>query len=287
MRKKYVLTDDSITVDGRRLYRIKCVRPFGRVKRGERGGCIEHEGNLSHYGKAWVEEGAMVMDDTVVKEDAFVGSLARVRGAARISGKAKVVIGNVGGSACISDNVWIWECDEISGNAIVRGNVDISGRVRISGDATVYERAHIWCDAQVDGDAQVHGLAVVTGDVRVSGSAEVFGEAFIYGTACINGEARVGGNAHIGGDALVSHSNDYLHIDNLYPRFDKYNEYYSVTAFVTGDKTIEVEHTSLLTPVTVEEFEAEIEKTYRGTEYMMQYQAVISLIKIWSKINRK
>ena len=286
MSRKYVLTDDSITVDGRRLYSIECVRPFGRVKRGERGGYIEHEGNLSHYGKAWVEEGAMVMDDAVVEEDAYVCFLARVRGAARISGKAKVVIGNVSGSACISDNVWIWECDEISGNAIVRGNVDISGRVRISGDATVYEGAHIWCDAQVDGDAQVHGSAVVTGDAWVSGSAEVLGDACIYGTARINGEARVGGNAHIGGDALVSQGDDYLHIDNLYPRFGKYNEYCSVTAFVTRNKTIEVVHT-LLMPVTVEEFEAEVEKMYRGTDYMMQYQAVISLIKIWSEINRK
>ena len=40
-------------------------------------------------------------------------------------------------------------------------------------------------------------------------------------------------------------------------------------------------------PMTVEEFEAEVEKMYRGTDYMLQYQTVISLIKIWSKINRK
>ena len=70
MKKKYVLTDDSIMVDGRRLYRIKCVRPAGRARRGERGGYIEHEGNLSHYGNAWVDDDAKVMDDAVVEEDA-------------------------------------------------------------------------------------------------------------------------------------------------------------------------------------------------------------------------
>ena len=133
---------------------------------------------------------------------------------------------------------------------------------------------------------RLYGHAHIWGNARVSGSAKVFGNVSIYGSARINGKARVGDNAYIGGDALVSQGDDYLHIDNLYPRFGKYNEYCSVTAFVTRNKAIEVVHT-LLMPVTVEEFEAEIEKTYRGTDYMMQYQAVISLIKIWSEINRK
>lgn len=278
MRKKYVLTDDNITVDGRRLYRIKCVRPFilGIVDmQDELGGYVEHEGNLSHDGKAWVAGDAMVMGNAWVEGDALVCDNACVRDAPRISDHAMV-------------------CDNavVSGNAIVGDDAEVKDRAQISGNAHVYDGAWISGDAQVEGDAWINDFVQVSENAIISGNAQLHGDVFIYGTACINGEARVGGNAHIGGDALVSHSNDYLHIDNLYPRFDKYNEYYSVTAFVTVNKTIEVMHTLSLRslpfpPVTVEEFEAEIEKTYRETDYMMQYQTVISLIKIWSKINRK
>ena len=278
MSRKYVLTDDSITVDGRRLYSIECVRPFilGLVDmQDELGGYVENEGNLSHDGKAWVAGDAMVMGNARVEGDALVCGNACVRDAARISDEAMV-------------------CDNavVSDSALIGVDAEVKDRAQVSGDARVGWRALISGDARVEGDAWVGDFAQVSENAIISGNAELHGDAFIYGTACINGEARVGGNAHIGGDALVSHSNDYLHIDNLYPRFGKNNEYYSVTAFVTVSKTIKVMHTLSLrslpfSPMTVEEFEAEVEKTYRGTDYMMQYQAVISLIKIWSKINRK
>ena len=293
MSRKYVLTDDSITVDGRRLYRIECVRPFSHMICGMRGGYIEHDGNLSHDGNAWVAGDAMVMGNAEVIDDALVCDNACVRGDAFISGKAMV-------------------CDNaiVSGNAMVRDDAEVKDRARVSGNPQVYEKACISGDAQVEGGAMVygrarvsgkaricgmyahvHGAAVITDNAVVSDLAEVFGDAFIYGEACINGEARVWGDAHIGGDALVSRSSDYLYIGNLYPKWVGNGECYSVTAFVTRDKTIGVVHVPSLTSfhfpsaTIIEEYEAEVEKTYGITDYKEQYQAVVSLIKAWSKLH--
>ena len=47
--KKYeLLKDDAITSFGRTLYRIKATTDFGDVEKGELGGYIEKEENLSH-----------------------------------------------------------------------------------------------------------------------------------------------------------------------------------------------------------------------------------------------
>lgn len=60
MNKKYELTDEKRTLaDGTVLHRIRAVRDFTsadgmEVKEGDRGGWIEKEDNLSHYGDAWV-----------------------------------------------------------------------------------------------------------------------------------------------------------------------------------------------------------------------------------------
>ena len=76
--KKYELTEETVTVYGKTLYRIRAVRDFGSVKTGEFGGYIEKEENLSHFGDACVYGNAKVYGD------------ARVSGNARVYGNAEV-----------------------------------------------------------------------------------------------------------------------------------------------------------------------------------------------------
>ena len=76
--KKYELTEETVTVFGKTLYRIRAVRDFGSVKTGEFGGYIEKEENLSHFGNAWISGDAWVYGD------------ARVSGNARVFGNAEV-----------------------------------------------------------------------------------------------------------------------------------------------------------------------------------------------------
>lgn len=290
MNRKYVLTDDCITVDGRQLHRIECARFFRSLYPGAPGGYIEHEGNLSHDCDAWVADDAMVMGDAVVEDDALVVGNACVRGEARISGNA-LIYGNaiVSDRAIIKDNSKVKDRAQISGYAQVYGKAWISGYAQVDDYAMVYGNAQVSGNARISGDAEVCGGALVTGNAEVSETAEVFGNAFLYGAARIGDKARVNGNAHIGGDALVSRCIDYLNIGNLYRKSNVNGNSYSVTAFVTENKTIRVVHAPSLIelpypPVTIEEFEAEVEKVYGATDFIDQYRAVVSLIKAWKQI---
>ena len=79
MIKKFELDLSSkITMFGIELFRIKALISFGNVKKGELGGYVEKEENLSHSGDAWVYGDARVSGD------------ARVYGDARVSGDAWV-----------------------------------------------------------------------------------------------------------------------------------------------------------------------------------------------------
>ena len=61
MNKKFeLLSDDTIEVFGRKLFRIKAKMNFGDVEAGELGGYIEKEENLSEGGDAWVSGDARV-----------------------------------------------------------------------------------------------------------------------------------------------------------------------------------------------------------------------------------
>ena len=46
MKKKYKLTEESISFKRRTLYRIEAIRDFGLVTKGQKGGFVESERNL-------------------------------------------------------------------------------------------------------------------------------------------------------------------------------------------------------------------------------------------------
>ena len=146
--KKYELTGECKVYFGVTLRRIKSLIDFSDVKKGELGGFIEKEENLSHGGDARVYGNAMVYGD------------ARVYGNAMVSGDA-----------------WV------SGNAMVYGDARVYGNAWVSGDARVYGNAMVSGDAWVSGNAMVYGDARVYGNAMVSGNAMVYGDAMVSGDA--------------------------------------------------------------------------------------------------------
>ena len=118
--KKYELTEETFTVFGKTLYRIRAVRDFGSVKTGEFGGYIEKEENLSHFGNAWISGDAWVYGDARVSGNAWIYGDARVFGNAWVYGDARV-----SGDARVFDNAWISGDARVSGNARVFGNAEV------------------------------------------------------------------------------------------------------------------------------------------------------------------
>ena len=90
MEKKYKLTEESIKLRDRKLYRIEAIRDFGRVSKGQKGGFVETESNLSQVGDAWVYDDAKVFGNAKVYGDAKVFGNAEVCGDAKVYGNAKV-----------------------------------------------------------------------------------------------------------------------------------------------------------------------------------------------------
>lgn len=64
---KYKLTNKKIDYLGRTLYQIEAVKCFGDIVKGQKGGFIEKESNLSQCGNAWVYGDARVCGNAEVK----------------------------------------------------------------------------------------------------------------------------------------------------------------------------------------------------------------------------
>ena len=88
MEKKFELTDEFIINDlGIKLYRIKALKDFSDVKKGDFGGYIQRERNLSQLGKAWIYDNAKVFNEACVYGDACVYGNTRFFGYVTESGE--------------------------------------------------------------------------------------------------------------------------------------------------------------------------------------------------------
>lgn len=122
--KKYELTDETIEVYGTALHRIKALKDFGNVKKGELGGYVESERNLSQEGNCWVYGNAEVYGNAWVCGNAEVFGNAKVYSNAEVCGNAKV-----------------YSNAKVCGNAEVCGNADyitIKGLGSVCRNTTIF-----------------------------------------------------------------------------------------------------------------------------------------------------
>ena len=212
--KKYEFTDETKTrtVKGKehKLHRIRALKDFNNVKKGELGGFIEKEKNLSQEGDCWVGGNATVYEDARVFGNAWVYGKAEVYGKARVCGSAEVTgKAKVYGDTDVCDNVKIYASARVYGRASIYGRVHIYGKAEVFDDAVVRGEAKVYGDAcvsnfaEVYGNAKVYGYASVYENAEVSEYAKVYGDASVYDNAEVSGNALVYEEAEVYGDAEV------------------------------------------------------------------------------------
>ena len=117
---KYKLTKNKKTIGDVTLYQIEALKDFSDIKKGDLGGWIEKESNLSQQGDCWVSCRARVYDNAIVSDNAWVFGNAQVSGCAWVSGNARV-FGNarVSGNVMVYGDVWVFGNSQVYGDAII------------------------------------------------------------------------------------------------------------------------------------------------------------------------
>lgn len=207
--KKYKLTDESIEVDDKTLYRIEALKDFSDVRKGDKGGFVKSESNLSQEGDCWIYDNACVYDNASVCENAHIFNNVMIHDAAIVNGYA-----------CIIENAKIY------------GNSRICNNARVCGQTMVFDYAYIINNSQVDDKAMIFGNACICDRV------------IIHNNAIICGDTRISGELCIGNDIKITCDEDYMVFKNWWSsgRFftwTRSNNMWSVGCFYgTGEELI-------------------------------------------------
>ena len=145
MEKKYeILKDTKEFYFGREIYRIKALKDFADVKKGDIGGYVESEENLSQDGDCWIYDNAKVFDNAKISSNAIVKNYAVVRGNAKVF-----------------DNAFICDNAVVYGSTLIYGNAEVSGNVEVSDNAIVRDFAKVYGNATVFGNATINNCAKI------------------------------------------------------------------------------------------------------------------------------
>ena len=105
--KKYELKER----EANGLCRIVALKTFGNVTKGDTGGYVLSDTNLSHEGNCWVYGNAQVRDNAQVCDNARVYGNAGVYGNAQVCGNARVYDNaRVYGGARVYDDARVYIC---------------------------------------------------------------------------------------------------------------------------------------------------------------------------------
>ena len=126
MEKKYKLIEGSrFWQYGRPLYRIQALRDFSDVKKGDLGGFVESEANLSQMGDCWIYDMAQAVEKSIVEGDACLRDCSKMYGSSLLKDKAQLQgCARMIQYACLEDNAVAIDA-EISGFATITGDVVI------------------------------------------------------------------------------------------------------------------------------------------------------------------
>lgn len=155
---KYELTNETINFFGRKLFRIRALKNIGNnVKKGDLGGFVESENNLSQKGDCWIFNLAKAYDN------------AMIYGEAEIYDSAEIF-----GSAMVHDFAKVYDHAMIFGEAEIYGEAKIYDSAEVFNSAKVYEKAKIYGEAEACGSAIVYDSAEVGGSAKITKTTDVF-----------------------------------------------------------------------------------------------------------------
>ena len=173
--KKFELTGITSVFEGKTLYRIRALKDFPAdnpfITKGDLGGWVESELNLSQNGNCWIYDDAKVMDSALVSENAELNFQCIVRGNAKIYG-----------SSILRDNAIIKDYAEVYGNAEVMLNARISDFGKVFGNAIVTDSAEVLNYGKIFGNGSLRDTSLIEGNGRVGGNVFIFGTSRVSGT---------------------------------------------------------------------------------------------------------
>ena len=153
--KKYeILIDKEHTINyyGRTLHRIRALKDFDGVKKGDVGGFVQTEDNSSQYGNCWIYDDAICMDN------------ARVCNSAKMYNRSCMY-----NNSKMFDNSRMCDYSKMYDNSIMLDNSIMYDNSRMFGNSTMYENSRMYDNSIMLDNSEMFGNSILKNNDKLYG----------------------------------------------------------------------------------------------------------------------
>lgn len=179
MNKFELITCKTPGENGLLLFQIRALKDISRfnIKKGDLGGFVSSEKNLSQLEDCWIEEGSMVLDNSFVDGNAYICGKSVLSQAVHIQGET--IIKN----SILKGNIDILENSELK-------QVKAEGTISILGKNEIVQSI-LYGNVTIEGNNKIHHFSRIQGEeIFISGDNSIR-KSSLSGTFFIKGKVRV------------------------------------------------------------------------------------------------
>ena len=141
--KKYeILMDEKNTIEwkGHTLHRIRALRDFGDIRKGDIGGFVENENNLSHKGNCWIYDDAKAMDNSIMYDNSRICDKSELHDDSEMYNYTRM-----------------YDYSELHNNSIMNDNSEMHDISKMYGNSIMYDDSEMYGDSELNNQVKLYG----------------------------------------------------------------------------------------------------------------------------------
>ena len=226
MKKYKILMDKKNTIEweGHILYRIKALRNFGDVKKGDIGGFVESEYNLSHEGNCWIYNNAKAMDNSRIYDNSKMYNNSKMYGHSEMHDNSEMYEDSVMyNDSRIYDNSAMYNNSKMRDNSVMYNNSKMCNNSEMHNNSMLCDNSRMHGNSKMYDYSRMYNNSVMYDYSRIYNNSEMHDYSRMYGDSELNNKAKLYGT-------LISKVDDFIEIQNPQGRL--------VTCVRKGDKVL-------------------------------------------------
>ena len=206
--KKYELSDITMKFGIKTLYRIRALKNFSDIKKGDLGGWVSSENNLSQEGNCWIYNEAKCMDNARMYDNSCMYDYSEMYDSSRMHGDSKMYnYSEMHNSSRMYGYSKMYDSSEMHDSSTMYGNSIMYGNSMMCGYSKMFDNTEMFDDSAMYEDSVMNGYSIMFGNSELYDDSEMHGRSKMYGDSILKDEEKLYGE-------LISKVDKFIDISN-------------------------------------------------------------------------
>ena len=187
---KYELTNITMDFEGEKLYRIKALKDFKDVKKGDLGGWVSNEDNLSQYGDCWIYDEAKCTGNSRMYRNSAMYGYSEMHDNSVMYGDSKM-----------------YGYSEMHGDSAMHGNSSMYDNSAMYDDSEMYDNTKMHDNTEMHDNSRMCCYSIMHDDSAMYNDSEMHDNSRMYNDSILKNNEKLYGK-------LINKVDDFIEIYN-------------------------------------------------------------------------